>query len=1111
MSVDSRLSDLLLRWEELHQQNQSVTPEELCRDCPELLESLRQQIDRLQAMDAMLTLDESDASSRSTLPPESEASLFNRAAALDGDSTAVIAGYEILDELGQGGMGVVYKARQVALGRFVAIKMMLARHAGVEALGRFRREAETVARLQHPNLVQIFDVGECAGRSYYSMEFVDGGTLDKKIAGHPQTPRQAAETVETLARAMHAVHLQGIVHRDLKPSNVLATSSGILKISDFGLVKRLNDSSALTATENILGTPSYMAPEQAERIKGQIGPATDVYALGGILYKMLTGRPPFEAATPLDTILQVTSDDPVPPRRLQPNVPIDLETICLKCLEKKPNKRYASAEALAEDLRRFLAGEPILARPVGAFERAKKWAARRPAAAALLVLSLLVVTLGFPGTTILWLTARQAQINAEQREQEALRLRAEAEQREMRLALDRGITFCEEAEIPRGMDMLVRSLRIAERTGSQELAEALRVNLADWGRQLSIPGVSLGPLKEVRAIRFSPDGKRLVVAGKPVMREWDVATGKPVGNPLEDVSSPSITRHALSVAYSPDGRFALTGETDGYARLWNLATGQVVGKPLLHDGGNFSATEAGNIGAVAFSVDGQVLLSGGSDNSVRLWDRDTGQLIGQLLGHKDAVVGIVVSRDGKTIATASLDKTAALWDFATRKLLKTLPHDAKVAAVDFSPDGKTLLTGCRDGRAQLWDIGSGLKRGIPLCHVNEITCVAFDPDGQTFLTGSLDETARLWGAHTLAQVGPPFRLGEAVSCVAFSPDGKMLGIGCRKGIVRLWRAPEEKAIGRPMTHTTAVQTVAFSRDGKTILSSAREAAALWDAGTGDLISSWSNDGPVLCAQFTSDDQDVVTGSEHQGALLWDTPSVKRPKPTMRPPPMQSGKNSRADLIATTPDGKLLVVEGERLVVHLWDLKSHQALQPALKPSGPIECIALSPDGKLLATGCHDRTVHLWDLALAKELSPALIHPDVVRAVAFNPDGGMLATGCWDGGIRLWDVKNGKLLQDKSRHPGAVLALAFSPDGRRLVTGGSDYSARVWDVPTGTQLGPPLWHQDAVQAVTFSPDGKIIVTGGRDYVIQRWRVPPPPLTESVEEIAERVGHIAQDGP
>ncbi len=342
-----------------------------------------------------------------------------------------VSGYEILEELGRGGMGVVYKARQTALKRLVALKMILAGgHASPRARARFKTEAEAVARLQHPHIVQIYEVGECAGRPYISLEYVAGGSLDRLAAGAPQPVRPAARLVETLARAMHYAHQQGIVHRDLKPANILLQRSEVRgqksevggqksevggqrsgeetgwssssdlwplasdlwpKITDFGLAKLLDSESGATPTEALLGTPNYMAPEQAAGRNDDVGPAADVYSLGAILYELLTGRPPFKGATVLDTLEQVRRQEPVPPARLQPTVPADLETICLKCLDKEPPRRYESALALAEDLRRFLAGEPILARPISPWRRGIKWARRRPTVAALLALSTLAV------------------------------------------------------------------------------------------------------------------------------------------------------------------------------------------------------------------------------------------------------------------------------------------------------------------------------------------------------------------------------------------------------------------------------------------------------------------------------------------------------------------------------------------------------------------------------------------------------------------------------------------------------------------------------------------------------------------------------------------------
>jgi serine/threonine-protein kinase len=309
-----------------------------------------------------------------------------------------IGDYELLEEIARGGMGVVYKARQVSLKRLVALKMILAGEcAGPQELARFRTEGEAVASLQHPNIVQIYEVGAHEGHPYFSLEYCGGGSLAQKLNGTPLPAKEAAQIAETLARAMHVAHQAGIIHRDLKPANVLVSADGSLKITDFGLAKRVQgDPGALatggpTVSGAIMGTPSYMAPEQAGGKSKDLGPACDVYALGAILYELLTGRPPFKAAIPLDTILQVVNDEPVPPTRLQSKTPRDLETICLKCLAKDPGRRYGTALALAEDLERWQAGKPIQARPTGAFERTLKWVRRRPTQAALVAVSLAAI------------------------------------------------------------------------------------------------------------------------------------------------------------------------------------------------------------------------------------------------------------------------------------------------------------------------------------------------------------------------------------------------------------------------------------------------------------------------------------------------------------------------------------------------------------------------------------------------------------------------------------------------------------------------------------------------------------------------------------------------
>ena len=391
MTDDPRVERLL---EELLESGGS--PEEACRSCPELLPQVRADLERLRRLEH-----EVDAIFPSSERPEGAGPVALATAELPR-----IRGYEVQAVLGRGGMGVVYRARHLRLDRPVALKMLLAGpYAGQEERERFQREAEAVAGLRHANIVQLYDAGDLDGRPYFTMEFVDGGSLAQKIAGMPQPARQSAALLAQVAEAVHFAHQSGIVHRDLTPANILLATDGTPKVTDFGLARRLEGGSGLTLSGVPMGTPSYMAPEQARGEKGAVGPATDVYALGAILYEMLTGRPPFRAETSTGTLQQVLHDDPVPPSRLNPGRARDLATICLKCLSKDPPRRYASAAALAEDLRRFLRGETITARRAGRLERLVRWARRSPAAAALLAVSLLVAATVLGAAS--WLIGRQ--------------------------------------------------------------------------------------------------------------------------------------------------------------------------------------------------------------------------------------------------------------------------------------------------------------------------------------------------------------------------------------------------------------------------------------------------------------------------------------------------------------------------------------------------------------------------------------------------------------------------------------------------------------------------------------------------------------------------------
>jgi hypothetical protein len=437
MADNERLLELVVRFEEMREAGQTVDIAELCRECPELESALRDRLQALGELNAALVSESTLISERSVADDRSARH----------EALPTLPGYEIFRELGRGGMGVVYQARQIGLDRLVALKVLLGgRYASASSRARFKAEVESIARLQHPNLIQVFEVGEHEGHTYFSMEFVGGGNLEERFGSGPQRAHEAAELVAILGGAMQAAHERGVIHRDLKPANVLLSASstraeewgmpgfGIPKITDFGLAKRMDVPSSQTRTEHVMGTPSYMAPEQAKGQSKQVGPATDIYALGAILYRLLTGRPPFLADGVIETVRQVAEEEPVAPRQVQPTVPVDLETICLKCLHKQPEHRYSSAAELEDDLRRFLAREPILAKPTGWWGRLVKWARRRPAAAGLIAVSGLAVILLFVGA--LWF---DWQLTKELRNTRQAHERTLATQGELELALARRV------------------------------------------------------------------------------------------------------------------------------------------------------------------------------------------------------------------------------------------------------------------------------------------------------------------------------------------------------------------------------------------------------------------------------------------------------------------------------------------------------------------------------------------------------------------------------------------------------------------------------------------------------------------------------------------------
>jgi WD40 repeat protein len=1003
-----------------------------------------------------------------------------------------VAGYKVLEELGHGGMGVVYKAWDGSLKRFVALKMMR-RGGDVEERARFKLEAEAVARLQHANIVQIHEVGEADGRPYCALEFVEGGSLAQKLGGQPLPPREAARLVATLAEAMQLAHSRNIIHRDLKPANILLAADGTPKVSDFGLARQLDTDSSLTATGAVVGTPSYMSPEQASGRHLEVGPATDVYALGAILFECLTGRPPFQAATSLDTLDKVRREEPMPPSRWNPKVPRDLETVCLKCLRKEPEKRYASAQELGDDLRRFGKGEPVRARPVGLGERAAKWVRRRPVVAALLGLVVLVAAAGLGGVLWAYGEAVRERNNAQAEADNARRAKeaAEAERQKgrlllARLSLGQGQSLCERDETGRGILWQAHALELIPEEDNTNLRRAVCTSLAAWRSQIHpLQNIWTHPVPIQLAALWRGEwpGANGVANGLVVLtagtdhkaRLWDAASGKSIGEPLRHLDQ------VLAASFRPDGMI-LTGCADGLVRLWQIGNDQPQTTYPLGDDPAL---------ALAFSATGR-FVAVGKKGTVQLWElgEDTGCLLDET-DHQEVIEAVAVSADGKAVVVGSADGTVRLWERSAGKPRDLCKHRWGVRAVAFSPDGQFILTGGEDYKAGLWERATGHLVGERLKHLDAVSAVAFDRTGQILLTGSDDGTTRLWQAppgQPVKPLGSPLEHRGPVRTVAFSPDGGHVLTGDQDQTVRLWKVSSAAPYLMELRHQDPVMAVAFRPDGNVVATGTKGGSVRrWEIkGRKELTPlPMRHEEEIWSLAFSPDGQSILTGSRDKTARLWDSATGKELQLLKHDDAVRSVAFSRDGQTILTGSGNM---DKEVGMARLWKAgKSHLDLQS--ESEGVVWAVAFGKD-QTCAVASGTNTVRVWDTSRRTFVTLPTLHGNRVVALSFSRDGRFLLTGSTDRTARLWDAATGNPVGSPLSHPEAVWAVAFNRDGSTLVTGSQDGGVRLWDAATGTLLGPPLWHEDVVWAVACHPEDNTVLTGSDDGTARLWPIPSP---------------------
>ena len=973
---------------------------------------------------------------------------------------ARLGDYDLYDEIAHGGMGVVYRARQRRLGRTVAVKVLRGGAlAEPEARLRFRREAESAGRLQHPGVVAVHDVGEDQGVCWFSMDYVPGEDLAQRVQKRPLEARAAAACVQQVAEAIHHAHQHGVLHRDLKPSNILMGLDDQPKVTDFGIARHLGDTAAggrmaaLTHSGQTLGSPSYASPEQA--LRGIAAVRSDVYGLGAVLYHTLTGRAPFVGPTLDSILLQLREADPVAPRRLNPTVPRDLETICLKCLEKQPEQRYATAAEVAEDLRRFGVGEALLARPVGRVGRSARWCRRRPALAGLGLALLVAAVAGTAGVFYQW---RRAEVNLVEQSQQ--RMLAQAGERAARLrTYTAGVYAASQALLAEDTGLAGELLaRLTPVAGAEDFRGPEWYLLNDRTRSQDLEVLEGHPWI-VACLAASPDGKWLASGGRFVSGWggeqstafiWEPATGRRVYDVPVGIGS------VKSLQFTPDGgRLMLAAAAR--VRFLRSGTWQQEGNEI-----------PGSYGCLAHK-EPWLAVTEPRSGTVILYHHESHEELRRL-----PVAGAMVefSEDDRFLLTTGADANLQICPVDGSGPVRTFATGRRMNAGALSPDGRWLAA-CGGPDVMVWDLTQPPEAPPRLLtgHRLDVKSLVFTSAGDQLITTGSDRTIRFWNTSDWQPAGLMRGHRDEVWCVLPDPAGRWLSTGSKDRTVRLWPARPPQGPQWP-SHFVVLPAV-WSQDGRQIILAGR-------GGTSAVCEAETlTTGPMLptpTGQAAGPDGTWVRFEEAPGRLEWfDARGQILRRLELDGKPVRFND---VDSKSWSRDGRRFALILPDLKVGVWDTATGHQVALLARPAGGIALpVTLNADGSQLAVAGSTAAVILLYTVDTGAMCRLIGHLAQITTLAFSPDGRQLASGSMDATVRLWDTASGDPHAVLRGHVQDVTCLAYAPGGRSLASMGNFEAVRLWNLETATEVAT-LPQPHAANWLAFSPDGRwLAVTQG----------------------------------